>query len=579
MASCDSPQRVDQGRRRSLQAGLAGAAAALTSSQVATPVAAKDLPTPPRVTPFVTALPPTKVKQQVSQPLVPAPGALAVAGEAARDAHQLWDDYPPRKYYELDVGPGQHSFHPELPTQTIWGYDRTFPGPTFVERYGVSIGVRIRNNLVADVQGPGAPQISTHLHNLHAASASDGFPSDFYPRVPGGPGNFRDHHWTNYYAGCLDARYHATFGDPREALGTAWYHDHCLYFTAQNVYRGLAGFYLLFDSVDSGNEMDPSPSALRLPSGVGRYDIPLMFNDPRLDSGGYLRFDQFENDGHLGNVHCVNGKLAPYMRVERRKYRFRMLNACVTRFYEFNLCDAAGNNLPFDYIANDGNLLPAPIRNERKVQLAPAERADIVVDFSKFPLGTRLYIVNRLVQTDGRGPEADLVNTRRADGTLSTPATQLVRFDIDANPLIPDMSRVPDKLRDLPEIPANEVVKERSFEFDRENDVWTVNGKIFDENNSVATVKAGTAEIWRLEGKGSWHHPVHIHMEEGRILTRNGKAPPLHERGRKDVFVLRPGEVVRVYMRFRDFEGKYVMHCHNLTHEDHDMMVRFDVKR
>ena len=138
---------------------------------------------------------------------------------------------------------------------------------------------------------------------------------------------------------------------------------------------------------------------------------------------------------------------------------------------------------------------------------------------------------------------------------------------------------MPDTLRELPEFSTREAVRERTWEFDRENDVWTVNGRIFDETRPAATVKCGTAEIWRLKGKGSWHHPVHIHMEEGRILTRNGKPPPPHERGRKDVFVLNPGEEVRIFIRFRDFEGRYVMHCHNLIHEDHDMMVRFDVRR
>jgi FtsP/CotA-like multicopper oxidase with cupredoxin domain len=272
---------------------------------------------------------------------------------------------------------------------TIWGYDRMFPGPTFVERYGVASVVRIRNNLLKDAQGPGSPQISTHLHNLHCASASDGYPADFYPRSIGPTGVFRDHHYPNCLAGCDDARYQATHGDTRESLGTLWYHDHCLYFTAQNVYRGLAGFYLLFDALDNGDETNPA--GLRLPSGVGRYDIPLLFNDPRIDSSGYVQFDQFENDGHLGNVFCVNGKAYPYFPVERRKYRLRLLNASITRFYEFYLCTSTGANQPFDYIANDGNLLPAPLRNQRSVALAPAERADIVVDFSGWPAGTKLF--------------------------------------------------------------------------------------------------------------------------------------------------------------------------------------------
>ena len=139
------------------------------------------------------------------------------------------------------------------------------------------------------------------------------------------------------------------------------------------------------------------------------------------------------------------------------------------------------------------------------------------------------------------------------------------------------MSQVPATLRALPPINLAEVVRHRRFEFDKENEVWTINSKIFDVEQPMAKPKRGTAEIWTLKGKGSWHHPVHIHFEEGRILSRNGVPPPPHESGRKDVYVLQPDEEVRVFIRFRDFLGKYMMHCHNLVHEDHAMMLRWDI--
>ena len=139
------------------------------------------------------------------------------------------------------------------------------------------------------------------------------------------------------------------------------------------------------------------------------------------------------------------------------------------------------------------------------------------------------------------------------------------------------MSQVPARLRELPPVNLAEVVKTRTFRFDKLNEVWTVNSKIFDVELTVASPMRGTAEIWVLKGNGNWHHPVHIHFEEGRILTRNGKPPPPHEQGRKDVYVLEPGEEVRVFIRFRDFLGKYMMHCHNTVHEDHAMMIRWDI--
>ena len=134
------------------------------------------------------------------------------------------------------------------------------------------------------------------------------------------------------------------------------------------------------------------------------------------------------------------------------------------------------------------------------------------------------------------------------------------------------------QLRALPPINMAEVVKVRQWKFDRVNGVWTVNGKMFDPYAADAKLKKGTAEIWELRGSGQWHHPIHIHFEEGRILSRNGVAPPPHEQGRKDEFVVQHEETVRVFLRFRDFAGKYVMHCHNTVHEDHAMMVRFDIE-
>lgn len=562
--SMEEKPPVDLSRRQVLKAAAAAGGAASVS--ISAPAIASTKPRTPYTTPFAVPLPVYTPKQPASV-LQPSPLAAADLDECGRDDHQAFLYFPPKQLYELRVREAMHSFHPELPTQPVWGYDGIVPGPTIVARYGSPVIVRIYNELPAATNGFGSPEISTHLHNAHAPAESDGFTGSYYSQTRYGPsikraGKFMDHHYPNCYPG-LD-KYIATAGDPREALGTLWYHDHRIDFTAPNVYRGLAGFYLLFDAIDSGNENDPNPRALRLPSGVGRYDIPLVFRDLQFDASGYLWFDQFETDGVLGDRFTVNGKIQPYFSVERRKYRFRLLDGGPARFYEFFLVHE-GKDQSFTYIANDGNLLPAPLTMQ-SVRMAPAERADIVIDFSKYPRGSKLYLVNRLKQDDGRGPSG-----------LTSPGVQILRFDVDRDPAYPDHSRVPAKLRDLPPITMNEVVKHRTWEFDRENGFWTVNHKVFDVDKPAAVVKRGTAEIWTLFTKGGWHHPVHIHFEEGRILTRNGKPPAPHEAGRKDVFVLAPYDVVRVFMRFRDFTGKYMMHCHNTTHEDHAMMVRFDV--
>lgn len=412
----------DEGRRRLFKTTAAGAGAALAGAALpAAPALAKDSDDASLATrSFVEVLPVPLVKQPVAA-LSPAPLVTRGEGECGRGSHQRWGEFEPRKLYELHVKEALHSFHRDLPTQRVWGYDGMLPGPTVVARYNEPVLVRIFNELPANHIGFGSPEITTHLHNLHMASESDGFTGDYYsstrfgPTLTG-PGGYRDHHYPNCYAG-YDA-FSSTQGDAREALGTCWYHDHRLDFTGPNVYRGLSGFYLLFDELDSGNEEDANPNALRLPSGVGRYDIPLVFQDRRFDRKGMLAFDSFNSDGLLGDKFLVNGKIQPLFEVERRKYRFRLLNGGPARFYEFHLMYQNAEQ-DFTYIANDGNLLPAPL-TMRKIRMGVAERADIVIDFSKYPIGSQLFLVNRLEQDDGRGPDDKLMKS----------GTQLLRFDV-----------------------------------------------------------------------------------------------------------------------------------------------------
>ena len=529
----------------------------------------------PYLEPWVDALPIMPVKASVPvTALTPRPKQIAAAGEVGRALHPAWGAFPPKKYYEVTVKEGQHRFHRDLPEETIWGYDGIFPGPTFKANYGTPILVRYRNNLPTNAVGPGSPEISVHLHNLHTPSESDGNPVDYFSSTKSGPGltkagAFKDHHYPMVYAG-VDA--FGGIGDPNEALGTMWYHDHRVDFTAPNVYRGLCGFFLAFDAIDSGNETHQSP-ALGLPSGA--YDVPLVLNNVHFDSSGKLFFDQFNNDGFIGDKTAVNGKVQPYFNVAGRKYRFRFLNGSTARFYDLQLFSDMGFIQGFTYIANDGNLLPYPLLDRTNLRIAPAERGEIVIDFSVYPEGTELFLTNRLLHLDGRGPK---------EGQFVSPPAQLLKFIV--GPQKNDPSRVPDVLRELPPVPTPEEQKllpVRTFTFNRSGGMWTVNERLFD-NTPHASPQKGSTEIWVLRNENDgWQHPVHIHFEEGRILSRRSLSrtvavpPPAHERGRKDVYVVGELEEVRVLLRFRDFTGKYVMHCHNLTHEDHGMMMRWDI--
>jgi FtsP/CotA-like multicopper oxidase with cupredoxin domain len=537
--------------------------------------------------------------------------------------------FPPKLFYVLNVRQARHVFHPDAPYDKgsiIWGYDGIFPGPTFLSRYGVPILVRIINGLFDDTaanpqkiavqEDPGTPfgdaRITTHLHNGHSGSESDGNPFDIYP--PSDPNSqypasirairFRDHHYAMFRAG-LDPSRPANMpppnvndGDIRETVSTLWYHDHSDHFTAANVYKGLVGFHLFFDEVDSGNENDLAPGALRLPS--GEFDIPLLFQDKRFNADGQLVLDSLSENhlGFLGDKFTVNGLIQPKLTVLRRKYRFRLLNGGPSRVYQFFLTKNDVDQT-FKQIGNDESLLEQP-EDVSSVLLAVAERADVIVDFSQFKQGDQVFLVSRLVmQDDGQGPQAEFDDDGKFIKFVILPAgkgDQILRFDVGDNAA--DPSQVPARLRAKPGLPSylpdpltpeklKALQNHRIFVFEFGIDqVWKINGKEFDPDTIGEVLKQGPPTgsgpdgwVWTLKNEDAsiWSHPIHIHLEEFQILLRNGKPPDRTEQTKKDVLLLRPNEEVQIFLRFRDFLGKYPIHCHNVIHEDMAMMMRFDV--
>lgn len=571
-------------------------------------------PTRPFIEPLVHVNRPAYVKKPKA--LLPAPDCYAQTSaggvaEVARNEHQAWYThwayYRPRqrKTYELTQRVVQAKIHRDLPLQEMWGYDGKVPGPTFHSRYGEPCIVRLCNELpaISEHRGFGCPETSMHLHNGHVPSESDGNPDDYLPRTAelNGQhdyGRFRDHHYPNIYAG----------NDPREALGTLWYHDHRHDFTAPNVYRGLAGFHLMFDEIDSGDENDPNPKALRLPS--GEYDVPLMLGDRFINSQGQTVFDQFNFDGIIGNKYVVNGRIQPHFKVEPRKYRLRLLNGGVSRTFGLALMvsDSPQGLVNHKFIegafiiGTGGNLLPAPIPLRNPSPLGGSQRLDVVVDFAKVPRGKYVFLVNRWEQSDGREPEGYRGSGPDGPKFDLIQGHALMRFDVElALSGGYDPSQLPPKLRELPwqdndalsRLTEDDILKAigkskpfpgvervREWKFDRTNGQWAVNGQLFDGSTPAARVGKDTGEIWVLQGSGSWVHPVHLHMEEHRTLFREGIKPKPHhlEYGRDDTMLLGGGERGIMYRQFRDFKGKYVMHCHNVVHEDHAMMIRFDVE-
>jgi FtsP/CotA-like multicopper oxidase with cupredoxin domain len=582
----------------------------------------------PKLQPFITPLPPTHITQTVTS-LTPPPqeNPNTAAGEVRAAPFQAPQidatRFPvvPRTLYQVTQRQFTTSqFSPELPPQTIWGFDdgtgTRSPGPVYQAFYGTPQIVR-NINALPDIKqknnsGFGMPSVTTHLHNAHNPSEADGNPCDFYPA-----GHFCDQYYPNVLAGFNSTN--KPDGDINEALSTLWYHDHRVDFTSQNTYKGLLGFYCLFNQFDTGDE----GSGFHLPS-FPQFDIPLAFADKIFDpSSAQLVFDLFNLDGILGDTFLVNGVVQPFLEVSPRRYRFRLLDTGPSRFYEFFLTGNVGKltsptTNPYFLIGTDGNLIPNPIQ-VTSVRIGPAERVDVVIDFTNFA-GQTLYLENRLNQINGQGPAAvdsafGAQNSSSTECSLTTnlnSTTGAIKA-AGAGDLVLQFRvtgpKVADGSVDLAHPPRNPLFYNlpsttdtprivRTFKFDRLNGQWSINGQFMDcgyGNNGLGgedtetfrfTVQQNSVERWLLTNlTGDWTHPVHIHLEEHQILTRNrmllNSSNPLTvpaDQGRKDVTQLHPNERVELFFRFRDWLGKYPIHCHNVVHEDHAMMAIWHVQ-
>src|SRR5215510_1475454 len=372
-------------------------------------------------------------------------------------AHQRWDEFFPKVGYVMtlsEIAPNQ-SFHPNFPAQapnSVWTYatghapfdtpSGTLPPPLIKGRYGEPIITRIYNNTPinrADNNGFGRNETQVHFHNAHNGAESDGAAN-----VHHFPGTFFDYRWSTTLArrdkintGATDRRASGPDGngglvlvpgDFRELQGTMWWHDHRFFFTAENVYKGNLGMINYYSGPDRGNDQLVDGVNLRLPSGhtldYGNldFDVNLDVSDATTDQAGQLFFDVFNTDGFLGDLPLVNMAYAPYMDFLPRKYRFRILNACMSRFWKLALAGPTGAAVQFKFIANDGNFVVNPILLTTLDHQGTAERYDIVVDFSQFRIGDRIRLVNQLkMREDGRGPQGDLTLAQALAGDPNDP--------------------------------------------------------------------------------------------------------------------------------------------------------------
>jgi spore coat protein A len=431
------------------------------------------------------------------------------------------------KLYNVEQRPAFQQILPKpFPPTPIFGFNGIFPGPTITQTRGGDLTVVANKNSL-----PAGNPYSTHLHGSPNQPFYDGHPEDLVP-----VGATKTYHYPN-----------------NEEARTLWYHDHAIDVTAPHVYAGLAAFFLHQPAAPEINKFGLD----RLPS--GRYDVPMLVSDIQYTPGGRVFFDDHGQDSLLGNVVLVNGVPWPLMTVDRAKYRFRILQASVSRGYNFRL----SNGMPMNVIATDSGFVRSPIP-VASFRMGTAERYEIVIDFSSLQPGTRVTLLNTAGEDQMRDVMQFLVGS--TDGPRQELPAQL------ADPVFPD--------------PAT-VVRSRQFRFERSGGQWVINGLPWDER-VVATPRANTTERWIFENKsGGWFHPVHVHLVDFQIVRRNGRSPFPYENGLKDTAYVGENERLELLMTFRPalpvdpakpVLGKYVMHCHNLVHEDHAMMSEFDVR-
>ncbi len=456
-------------------------------------------------------------------------------------------------YYRLAMRQFQSKVHRDMKPTRLWGFGSSSPGPTLETESGKGMLVEWANELPREHFLPidhslhGAesdkPDVRSvvHLHGAKVPPESDGYPENWY--VPGKAATY-------YYPNRQDAT-------------LLWYHDHTLGINRLNVLAGLFGLFIV---------RDPTEEALNLPR--GKYEVPLVLCDRMFDLDGQLYYPVAQNSTNpwvpefLGNAILANGKLLPYLDVEPRKYRFRVLNAANARFFRLALT----NGQTLQQIGTDQGLLPAPV-SLKEVRLAPGERADLVVDFGDHA-GEQIVLKNDFAQP--------VVQFRVARGKVS------------------DASSLPAALRPIPKIAESEAVKTRDLRLGEINDLRgaSVTLLLNDAHWNMPVTEdpvLNSVEIWNLMNVTDDVHPIHLHLVRFRILDRRrfdafayqnrgvlrywGAAipPEANEAGWKDTVRADPGMVTRIIVRFEGFVGRYVWHCHILEHEDNEMMRPYDV--
>lgn len=487
---------------------------------------------PNRLARFVDPLPPAVVAQPVGR--VRVPGGEEVA------------------HYRVSMRAVDLKLHRDLPPTRLWSCGGSVPGAVFETRSGEGLAVEWVNELPAKHLLPidhtlhgaeaGTPEgrAVVHLHGGKTPPQSDGYPEDWFT-----PGQSRTYHYPN-----------------RQDAALLWYHDHSMGINRLNIYAGLLGLHVIRDAAEQ---------ALHLPE--GRFEIPLTLFDRDLRADGQLSYPVSADPERpwvpeaFGELHLVNGKIFPYLDVAPRKYRFRVLNAANGRFYRLSLTPA----VEMHQIGTDQGLIASPVAVSY-VQLAPGERADLVVDF-----------------TPHRGARVLLMS----DGFT------LMQFRVGGI-RVADHSELPAVLRAVPRLAQSSAAAIRRLTLDEKlNQVAESEGMLLNNTpwHMPITEKPllGSTEVWELVNLTDDVHPIHLHMVRFQILDRRrfdgfqymtagvlrytgpAFAPEPNEMGWKDTVRVNAKTVTRIIVPFEGYPGRYVWHCHILEHEDNEMMRPYEI--
>lgn len=492
------------------------------------------------------------------------------------------NDNPNKAEFKLNIQKGKMKFIDGLETNT-YGYNGNYLGPVIRVKRGNQVKVNVQNNLEEET--------TVHWHGLKIPADADGGPH----KVIGSGKEFVPQFTIN------------------QPAGTYWFHPHPHEKTASQVYKGLAGLFIVDDEISE---------KLDIPKEYGVNDIPLILQDKRFNSDGSLAYKSknSDGDGMLGDKIIVNGVVNPFLEVPKGKVRLRVVNGSNARFYNLALSDDSS----FTQIASDGGFLERPV-TLKTLMLSPGERAEIIVDFSKYKMDSSV-ILKSIAFADhgmpsGKSPEEGKIGNGNPFDIMKFIIKKDTNNDKD----------IPVKLASIEKISQSQVTKTREFilrDMDMQNNqesvnqshkmhnsseeheehsqhdmhskhnsgsinnahmshenmgdmkgMFTINGKSFDMKRIDHTIKFGDTEIWSITNKSDMNmaHPFHIHGIQFQIVSRNGKQPPENERGWKDTFLIQPNEIVKIITTFKDFKGQYMFHCHNLEHEDLGMMGLIEI--